>query len=311
MVHCHQKTIKQKIQLSGKGLHTGQNMDVILIPQPINTGLWFIRTDNPNNQPIQAASEFVSDTTLATTIGQGAESISTVEHLLAALGGLGINNLRVEVCGPEVPIFDGSAMPWVELFKTVGLQTFNAPRPYYLVRRPFHLREGDRFVYVEPASVFSVDFTIDFPGFIQNQRRLFTFSESGFVNDIASARTFCLLSEVEKMQKSGKALGGGLDNAVVYSDTGILNPEGLRFTDECVRHKILDFIGDLTLAGPPIAGRFTAHKSGHSLNQRFLSAILAEETVLEMVNPSEIEKSSFRSSLGRLTTSPLKEAWVH
>jgi UDP-3-O-[3-hydroxymyristoyl] N-acetylglucosamine deacetylase len=311
MIHCHQKTIKHEIQISGKGLHTGENMDVRLVPKPINTGLWFIRTDRSGNRPIKACSENVSDTTLATTIGTGSESIATIEHLLSALGGLGINNLMVEVCGPEVPILDGSALPWVELFKNVGLQTFNAPRPYYVVNRPYTLREGDRWVSVEPSPVFAVNFTIDFPGFIQNQKRNFNFSEPSFVHDIAPARTFCLLSDVKKMKKAGKALGGGLDNAVVFSDSGLVNPDGLRFTDECVRHKILDFIGDLTLAGAPIAGRFTVHKSGHGLNQSFLSTILTDGSILKMTASAEPRKNAFQSPLARLTPNPLEEAWAH
>jgi UDP-3-O-[3-hydroxymyristoyl] N-acetylglucosamine deacetylase len=310
-MHCHQKTIKQKIQVSGKGLHTGAKIDVVLSPRPINTGLLFLRTDRPGNKPISATAEHVTDTSLATTIGSGNESISTLEHLLAALGGLGVNNLMVEVCGPEAPILDGSAIPWVELLKNVGLQTFNAPRPYFVVRKPFEIVQNDKVVSVEPSSVFSIDFTIDFPGFIKTQSRSFTFSEASFVADIAPARTFCLLSDVEKMQKAGKALGGGLDNAVVVSDDGILNPEGLRFHDECVRHKILDFLGDLALAQLPIIGHFKAFKSGHGLNQRFLSTILSTPGILELVNTNEAAVERRQSNISILHNPQLKEIWAH
>ena len=144
MIHRHQKTIKQRIQISGKGLHTGEMMDVVLVPTPIDSGLWILRTDRPGNRPVPAAAANVTDTTLATTIGFGEEAVGTVEHLLAALGGLGVTNLRVEVRGPEVPILDGSALPWVELLKTVGLQTFNAPLPNLMVRQPFEMVDGDR-----------------------------------------------------------------------------------------------------------------------------------------------------------------------
>jgi UDP-3-O-[3-hydroxymyristoyl] N-acetylglucosamine deacetylase len=309
MFHCHQKTIKQRIQISGKGLHSGEMMDVVLSPKPINTGIWFQRTDRPGNRPVPASAKNVTDTILATTIGEGHSSIATVEHLLAALGGLGINNLLVEVHGPEVPILDGSALPWVELFKTVGLQTLNAPCSRLVVRQPFEMVDGDRSISVAPASDLSVDFTIDFPGYIRSQKRHFTFSEAGFVHDIAPARTFCLLSDVRRMQAQGKALGGGLDNAVVLSDQGVLNPEGLRFEDECVRHKILDFIGDMTLAGAQIVGRFQIRKSGHALNQRFLSALLSAPGVLEARLSGRGEEPTSFKPIPRLAPA-LEEAWA-
>jgi UDP-3-O-[3-hydroxymyristoyl] N-acetylglucosamine deacetylase len=248
---------------------------------------------------------------LATTIGQGDESIGTVEHLLAALGGLGLNNLRVEVHGPEIPILDGSALPWVELLKNVGLQAFNAPWPRLVVRQPFEMIDGDRSVSVVPAPALSVDFTIDFPGYISEQTRHFSFSENGFIHDIAPARTFCLLSDVERMQASGKALGGGLDNAVVVSEKGVLNPEGLRFADEFVRHKILDFIGDMTLARAPIVGAFKVRKSGHALNQRFLSALLAAPGLLDARQPAKPEAPPFRRPrLAVAREGALAEAWA-
>ncbi|MDR1546601.1 MAG: UDP-3-O-acyl-N-acetylglucosamine deacetylase [Deltaproteobacteria bacterium] len=315
-MHCHQKTIKQKIKVSGKGLHTGEKIDVVLSPMPVDSGLWFLRADQPDAQPVLAATENVSDTRLATTLGRGRNSVGTIEHLLAVLGGLGVNNLKVEVCGPETPIFDGSALPWVELLQNVGLQTFNSPRPCRRVRRPFEIIDGDAFVRVEPASTFSVDFTIDFPGFLKVQNRVFTFSEQAFVSEIAPARTFCLLSDVEKMQRNGKALGGGLDNAVVVSDQGVLNPEGLRFPDECVRHKILDFLGDLALAQTPILGRFTACKAGHALNQRFLAEMLAAPDYLEPLTPAAPARRSERVDREetfdyRPSLSALKQAWAH
>lgn len=310
MIRCHQKTIKQRVQLSGKGLHSGEMMDVVLTPKPINTGLWFLRTDRPGNRPIQASAENVTDTTLATTIGKGSEAIGTIEHLLAALGGLGINNLLIEARGPEIPILDGSALPWVELFKNAGLTTFTAPWPSLVVHQPFEMRDGDRSISVAPAANLSVDFTIDFPGYISDQERHFTFSESGFVHEIAPARTFCLLSDVERMQACGKALGGGLDNAVVFSENGVVNPEGLRFSDECVRHKILDFIGDMALAGAPIAGRFKVHKSGHSLNQRFLSALLSTPGLIESRFPARSGSTAPLAATRPWVSAALEEAWA-
>lgn len=309
-MHNHQKTLRQKIQISGRGLHTNKQIDMVLTPRPENTGVWFQRTDSPGARPVLACGANVSDTSLATTIGVGGESVSTVEHFMAALGCLGVGNLQVDINGPETPVLDGSALPWVELLSNAGLRTLNAARPYFQVRRPFELKDGDKSIFMEPSSETIVDFTIDFPGYISNQRRAFTFTENNFVAEIASARTFCLLSEVEKMQSLGKALGGGLDNAVVISGDGsVLNQEGLRFPDECVRHKILDFLGDMTLAQAPVIGRFTVEKSGHSLNQSFLATILRAPGLLELVDPA---KSAPEPYLPRLAQSPgLNPAWAN
>jgi UDP-3-O-[3-hydroxymyristoyl] N-acetylglucosamine deacetylase len=306
----HQKTITQTIQISGKGLHTNRQIDMILSPLPINSGIWFLRTDLPGNKPVKVSSENVTDTALATTIGLGNESVGTIEHFIAALGCLDVNNLMVEINGPETPALDGSALPWIKLLRNVGLRTLNAPRPYYAVRRPFELVEGDKSIAMTPSSELVIDFTIDFPGFIQNQRKVFTFTENGFVSDIAPARTFCLLSDVEKMQSQGKALGGGLDNAVVVTGNGIvLNQEGLRFPDECVRHKILDFYGDMTLAQAPMVGRFSVVKSGHSLNHKFLATILNTPGLLELVTPTRSHGEAFVS---RAPSPPaLNPAWAN
>ncbi|MDR0621267.1 MAG: UDP-3-O-acyl-N-acetylglucosamine deacetylase [Deltaproteobacteria bacterium] len=309
-MHYHQKTIKQQIQVSGKGLHTNRQIDMILSPRPMDTGIWFLRTDAPGNSPVRARSENVSDTSLATTIGHGPESVSTIEHFMAALGALGISNLFVEINGPETPVLDGSSLPWIKLLRNVGLRTLNAPRPYLAVRRPFELTEGDKMISMAPDKELAIDFTIDFPGFIQNQGKSFTFSENGFVSDISPARTFCLLSEVEKMQRAGKALGGGLSNAVVVSGNGIvLNQEGLRFPDECVRHKILDFYGDITLAEAPIIGRFTVVKSGHSLNHKFLTTILTTPGLLELVTPVRTPGERYASLVAPAPT--LRQAWAN
>ncbi|MDR2367495.1 MAG: UDP-3-O-acyl-N-acetylglucosamine deacetylase [Deltaproteobacteria bacterium] len=309
-MHYHQKTIKQKVQISGKGLHTNRQIDMTLCPGSINSGIWFLRTDKPGNKPVKVTSQNVSDTILATTVGQGPESVSTIEHFMSALGCLGINNLFIEINGPETPVFDGSSLPWIELLRNAGLRTLNSLRPYYAVRRPFEMTLGDKMIAMVPDHELVIDFTIDFPGFIQNQRKSFTFTENGFVSDISPARTFCLLSDVEKMQAAGKALGGGLDNAVVVSGNGIiLNREGLRFPDECVRHKILDFYGDMTLAEAPILGRFTVVKSGHSLNHKFLATILNTPGLLELVTPTRVPGETYVSLV---SPSPaLNAAWAN
>jgi UDP-3-O-[3-hydroxymyristoyl] N-acetylglucosamine deacetylase len=287
-MHRHQKTVSQKLRISGTGLHSGRAMTAVLSPLPVGSGIWFKRTDSPGAEAVMASSENVTDTSLATTIGAGPESVGTLEHLLAALGGLGISNLMVEVNGPEVPILDGSALPWTSLLQKAGITTLQAPRSRYRVARPFSISDDDglKSVTVEPADTFSVECEIEFPGYVDLQRRRFSFSQSAFVLEIAPARTFCLERDVASMQRAGKALGGGLDNAVVIGENGhVLNPEGLRFRDECVRHKILDFMGDLALARHPIVGRFTAVRTGHTMNRRFLEALLSAPGALELVTP--------------------------
>ncbi|MDR3152879.1 MAG: UDP-3-O-acyl-N-acetylglucosamine deacetylase [Deltaproteobacteria bacterium] len=294
-MHRHQKTVSQEVRISGIGLHTGKKVDAVLSPLPVGSGIWFRRTDSPGAQPVLAAVENVTDTSLATTIGRGQESVGTLEHLLAALGGLGISNLKVEVNGPEVPILDGSALPWLRFLQKAGIATLQAPRTFYRVKRPFAVSDGDgrRSITVEPSQAFSIDCEIEFPGYVDLQRRVFRFSQSAFVSEIAPARTFCLERDVAAMQASGKALGGGLDNAVVIGGNGrVLNTEGLRFRDECVRHKILDFLGDLTLAQLPVAGRFTAVRTGHTMNRQFLQALLKTPGILEKVtseSPGHVE----------------------
>jgi UDP-3-O-[3-hydroxymyristoyl] N-acetylglucosamine deacetylase len=270
-------------------------MELVLIPLPEDSGIWFQRVDNPGARPICASTENVSDTSLATSIGAGDEKVGTLEHLLAALGGLGISNLKVEVNGPEVPILDGSAAPWATMLQKAGVKTLNAPRPFYLVKKAFALEDatGEKFISVSPASSFSLECSIEFPGYVKNQSKYFSFSKSAFVRDICPARTFCLEKDVEMMRQNNLALGGSLDNAVVIGTNGeILNPEGLRFPDECVRHKILDFLGDLTLAQYPIIGHFSAYKTGHALNQEFLKNILKKPGILEKVMP-ELEFTGF------------------
>ncbi|MDR2406002.1 MAG: UDP-3-O-acyl-N-acetylglucosamine deacetylase [Deltaproteobacteria bacterium] len=283
-MHCHQKTLSKKLQISGIGLHTGKPVDVVLIPLPANSGIWFQRKDVPGAAPVLASSDNVTSTNLATTIGRPGESVSTLEHLLSALAGLGVCNLKIEVRGPELPILDGSALPWANLLKKAGIRTLRAPRNYYRVKQTYCLMEDDKSVEVRPSMDFSIDASIEFPGYITQQNRSFTFSRSAYVSEISPARTFCLEKDVERMQKENLALGGGLDNAVVIGENGkVLNPEGLRFPDECARHKILDFMGDIALAQAPILGHFTLNKTGHTLNQRFLHHILKTPGILELV----------------------------
>ncbi|MDL2260430.1 UDP-3-O-acyl-N-acetylglucosamine deacetylase, partial [Deltaproteobacteria bacterium OttesenSCG-928-K17] len=243
-----QKTIYKDISASGLGLHSGADISVRLRPAPANSGIRFKRSDLPEAPCLAAVAENVTSTTLATTLGQGENRISTVEHLMAALSALGVDNLLVETSGPELPVFDGSAAEWVRLLNENGLTEQNAPKRVYKVAKAFTVVEGDKSISVRPASRFSVEAHIDFGGAIGRHCFYYVESDQAFTSEICSSRTFCQLKDVEAMHSRGLALGGSLENAVVVGDDGILNPEGLRFDDEFVRHKILDFIGDLAMA---------------------------------------------------------------
>ncbi|MDR2826614.1 MAG: UDP-3-O-acyl-N-acetylglucosamine deacetylase [Candidatus Adiutrix intracellularis] len=291
------KTIHNEITAQGLGLHTGQNITVRLKPAPVNSGVIFQRTDLFNAPPLAANPTNVTNTVLATTLGRGENHLSTIEHLMAALAGLGVDNLLIEVDGPELPIFDGSAAEWVHLLNLAGLTKQDAVRPIYLVDRPHRFSLGDKSIEVRPAARFAVEAHINFDGLIGRQCFYYLASEETFTTEISRTRTFCLAQDVEKMRNQGLALGGSLDNAVVVGDDGILNPEGLRFPDEFVRHKILDFIGDLALAGAPIIGQFILHKPGHELNRCFLLEALTKKIFKPILaaksNPAVKAKTHF------------------
>jgi len=278
-----QKTIHKDISTRGLGLHSGRDIEVRLIPAAADSGISFRRTDLSGAPVLAALPENVHSTTLATTLGQGENRVSTVEHLMAALSALGVDNVRVEVDGPELPVFDGSADEWVQLLNEAGLRTLDAPRRMFRVTRPFKVAVGDKFISVRPASRFSVEAHIDFGGAIGRHCFYYVESDQAFVSEISRSRTFCRLRDVEMMHSQGLALGGSLDNAVVVGDDGILNPGGLRYDDEFVRHKILDFIGDLAMAGAPVIGQFVIHKPGHELNRHFLTEALAQNGLMESV----------------------------
>ncbi len=297
-----QKTIRQTISALGLGLHSGRDINVWLKPAVADHGVSFQRVDLPGAPALAATAENVTSTTLATTLGRGENRISTVEHLMAALSALGVDNLIVEADGPELPVFDGSAAEWVRLLNAAGLADLNAPRRVYKVTRPFKFTAGDKSISVRPANRFSVEAHIDFGGAIGRHCFYYVESDQAFTSEISRSRTFCLLKDVEMMHKQGLALGGSLDNAVVVGDDGILNPDGLRYNDEFVRHKILDFIGDLAMAGAPIVGQFVLHKPGHELNRRFLTEALAEPGLLEASAPAveEAKRPAVRKEARRL-----------
>lgn len=271
-----QKTIQAPITCSGIGLHSGLATNVRLRPAPPDSGIVFLRQRPDGPVPIKVDGAKVVGTVLSTTLGENGTSVHTVEHLLSALAGLEIDNLMVELDSDEIPILDGSAAPFVDLILAAGVRSQPAARRYLRVTRPIVVEEGYRSVAIYPADRLSVDYTIRFDHpLLAHQAYHYEASPARFVHEIARARTFCLLKEVEAMRARGLAQGGSLDNAIVIGDEGVLNPGGLRYPDEFVRHKVLDIIGDLSLLGCPVLGRVEAHCSGHWLNAKLVSKILA------------------------------------
>ncbi len=267
MKKVYQKTIGGFISIGGIGLHSGKKAKITLRPAPENSGYIFVNVKQEFPSEIVASFDKVLDTTLATTIGEGDVYFRTVEHLISALRGMDVDNVIVEVEGDEVPIMDGSAAPFVYLLKKVGIVEQKRYRKFITVKNPVRFSEGEKYIEILPNQEFTIDFTIDFPNpVIGLQRFIFYATPENYENDIAKARTFGFLKEVEYLKKSGLALGGSLENAVVISEEGILNNEGLRYKDEFVRHKILDLIGDIALLGYPVIGHIRAFKSGHALN---------------------------------------------
>jgi len=278
-----QRTLKQRATMSGTGLHSGECVRLTLAPAPVDSGVIFVR----DGVEIPALSEFVVDTTMNTSLGRGRVRIGTVEHLMAALAGCGIDNARIEVEGPEIPIADGSSDPFVALIREAGVHEQRAARRYLMVRKAVTASDGDKLARLSPArGRFNVSYTIDFRHpLISDQHLKLEVTEKSFQKEIARARTFGFKRDVERLHTAGLALGGSLENAVVVDDFNILNPEGLRYPDEFVRHKILDALGDLSLIGVPVIGNFTAVKSGHALNQQLVRKILAEHDACEVVQP--------------------------
>ena len=270
-----QKTLKEKVGCTGIGLHTGKKIRLNIRPARIDTGIKFIRTDLAGRPTIKAHFDNVIDTTLATTIGNKKCRVSTIEHLMATFFGLGIDNAVVELDGPEVPIMDGSAAPFVFLIKSAGIREQNKPKHFIVIKKPFKMDEGDRSVFIYPSNEIKITYMIDFwHPLLRNQEYELNFSGRDFVREISRARTFGFLSDVQTLKANGLARGGSLDNAVVIDDFRIINEGGLRFNDEFVRHKILDFIGDLSIVGGPVIGRFVVKKSGHYLNHCMLQKLM-------------------------------------
>ena len=281
-----QRTLKNTIRASGVGLHTGKRVLMTVRPAAPDTGIVFRRTDLATPVEIPARADNVGETMLGTSLVVGGARVSTVEHLLSAFAGLGIDNALVEVSAPEVPIMDGSAGPFVFLLQSAGIEEQRAPKRFIRIRKSVQVDDGDKWARFDPLDGFKVNFEIEFnhPIFKRRaQRATMDFSTTSFLKEISRARTFGFMRDLESMRARNLALGGTLDNAIVLDDTRVLNEGGLRYEDEFVKHKILDAIGDLYLLGYSLIGEFSGFKSGHGLNNRLLRTLLADQTAWEAV----------------------------
>ena len=280
-----QCTLKNVIRASGVGLHSGRKVYLSLRPAPANTGIIFRRVDLNDVVEIKACPENVGDTTLSTTLSRGDVCVSTVEHLLSAMAGLGIDNAYVDVSAPEVPIMDGSAGPFVFLIQSAGIEQQNAAKQFIRIKKPVAVEDGNKWARFEPFEGFKVSFSIEFdhPAFRQSvSEATVDFSTTSFVKEVSRARTFGFMRDLERLRENNLALGGTLDNAIIVDDYRVLNEDGLRYEDEFVKHKVLDAIGDLYLLGHSLIGFFNGHKSGHKLNNKLLKALVADKSAWEI-----------------------------
>ncbi len=279
-----QRTIAEKISCTGIGLHSGQPVELTLHPARIDSGIRFVRQVRARAVEIPARADAVSATSYATTLGRGAASVGTVEHLMAALYGLGIDNVRIEVGGAEIPIMDGSAASFVFLIRSAGIYEQAAARRVLRIRRPVEVKSGERSIRFEPGRGLSIDCEIDFahPAIGRQRIDAFDLTAERFEMEISRARTFGFLHEVQALWRAGLARGGSLENSIVLDERKVMNPEGLRMADEFVRHKVLDLVGDLALAGLPLEGRVHVVRGGHALHQQGIRALLGDASAFEV-----------------------------
>lgn len=280
-----QRTLSNVIRATGVGLHTGEKVFLTLKPAPVDTGIVFYRVDLDEPVEIKATPESVTETIMSTTIESNGTKISTVEHLMSAFAGMGVDNAYVELSTHEVPIMDGSAAPFVFLLQSAGIAEQNKAKEFIRIKKPLEVHDGDKWVKLEPFNGFKVTFTIDFdhPIFKNTvQHATVDFSTTSFIKEVSRARTFGFMDQLETLRNAGLARGGSFDNAIVMDSFNILNDDGLRYKDEFVKHKILDAVGDLYLLGHPLIGAFSAHKSGHALNNQILRQLLARQDAWEL-----------------------------
>lgn len=301
LVNRWQTTLKGSVEFVGKGLHSGRVVRMLVEPAAANSGIVFFRGDHSLTEEIPALANHVTTSQLCTTLGSSQKSVATIEHLMAAFAGLGINNARVTVDAPELPIMDGSSAAFVRGFMKAGLQELDVPAKAFRLLRSFVLNDGDKQVRLEPAERQKIKCSIEFrTKAIGSQSIEYKEGLESFLT-IADARTFCHLSDVQAMHEKGLALGGGLDNAIVVTEQGVLNENGLRSSDEFVRHKLLDLIGDFALLGAPLLADISAHKSGHALNTRCVQMLLAQKDIYLQEFYPEVEMTSFGRGWQALT----------
>lgn len=291
-----QRTLKNLIRATGVGVHTGDKIYLTLRPAPANSGIIFRRIDLNPAVEIPALTQNIGDTRLSSCLTKGQVRISTIEHLMSAFAGLGIDNVYVDVSAPEVPIMDGSAGPFVFLIQSAGIEEQNAPKRFLKIKRKVKVKDGDKWACISPYNGFKVSFTIDFDHPVFHdlpQMATIDFVHTSFVKEVSRARTFGLLSDYERLRASNLALGSNLDNAIVVDEYRVINEDGLRYNDEFVKHKMLDAIGDLYLLGCNIVGAFSAYKSGHALNNMLLKTLLATKDAWEIVTFKEAEQIPF------------------
>ena len=289
-----QRTLKKSVHATGVGLHTGARVDLTLRPAPANTGIVFRRVDLTPAIEIRAVAHAVTDTRLSTCLESQGARVATIEHLMSAFAGLGVDNAFVDLNSSEVPIMDGSAGTFIFLLQSAGIVEQTTAKKFIRILKTVEVREGDKWVRFEPYNGYKLNFTINFshPVFAATKQNItIDLGESSYIKEVSRARTFGFMQDVEYMRSQGLALGGSLDNAIVMDEYRVINPDGLRFEDEFVKHKVLDAIGDLYLLGHPLIGAFSGYKSGHALNNALLRAMLADEQTWEFATFKKSEEA--------------------
>ena len=302
-----QRTLRNSIKATGVGLHTGDKVLLTLCPAPVDTGIVFRRTDLNPVAEIPARADLVGETTLSTCLIHGEARVSTIEHLLSAMAGLGVDNAYVDVTAPEIPIMDGSAAPFVFLLQSAGIVEQHAAKKFIRVKKEVTVTDGDKTASFLPLEGFKISFGIDFDHPVFKHRAATTeidFSTTSFVREVSRARTFGFVEEIEYLRSKGLARGGSMDNAVVIDDYKVLNQAGLRYDDEFVKHKVLDAIGDLYLLGYSLIGEYRAFKSGHALNNQALRTLIANKDAWEMVTFDDVEQAPISYQQPFLTYAP-------
>jgi UDP-3-O-[3-hydroxymyristoyl] N-acetylglucosamine deacetylase len=289
-----QRTLKNPVHATGVGLHTGERVDLTLRPAPANSGIVFRRVDLSPEVTIRAEAHAVKDTRLSTCLELDGVRVSTIEHLMSAFAGLGVDNAIVELSSSEVPIMDGSAGTFIFLLQSAGIAEQSVAKQFIRIKKTVEVKDGDKWVRFEPFNGYKLGFTINFahPVFATSKQNVtIDLGVHSYIKDVSRARTFGFMQDVEAMRAQGLALGGNLDNAIVMDEYRVINPDGLRFEDEFVKHKVLDAIGDLYLLGHPLIGAFSGYKSGHALNNALLRTLLADEQAWEFVTFDKTEEA--------------------